>query len=134
MFTKIAQLHSIRQILFNQIARRLGEENLPPVSSCAYPRGPMNSHAHVASTGAKWFPGMKSHTYPYRDTVGPLVAENAALRSHCCFEGIFRSSECDEDRIALSIHLVPVSLFRSGAEELTIVREDLRVAVTEVLK
>ncbi len=134
VLAEFPERYPVRQGVRGQSASGLGKQNLAAVSGITNASGPVDIHADIAGLSAEWLTGVQTHAYSYRDAVRPLVADDGLLRRHSCRQGVFGTREGDEDGISLGINLVSVSLLASGAQELTIFREDLCVAVAQLLE
>ena len=104
MVAEVAEGEPVK-ISGEQVARRLGEENLAAVSRRRDPRGPMHVDADVAIGGHRRLAGMEPHSYTDHRVIGPGVRGERQLGFGCGRRGRAGPGEGDEERIALGTEL-----------------------------
>ena len=110
-----------------QVARRPGDEHLPPVSRRAHPRSPMHVHPHVPLRRHDRLSGMDAHTHFDR------ALRECRLRSLGGGDRVRGARESNKESIPLRIHLDPSVAGELVAQRQPVLREDTRVALVPEL-
>src|SRR5512133_1985022 len=77
--------------------------------------------------------GVKSHPYPRRDSLVPIMRCNRTLPRHGRQDRIFGTAERDTERIALCVDFSAVMYRERGTKEPPMLGEEVRVAISEPL-
>src|SRR5215471_9408317 len=99
MGSQVLYVDSLWQHMFHQVARRVGEQDLPAMSSAHDAGSPMYVQAHVPLSRALRFTGMQSHAHTNRDPIRPGMAGKGVLGFYGCCHSIAGTRKGDEEGI-----------------------------------
>ena len=114
-----------------QVACRLGEENLAAVGRRRHPRCPMHVDADVAVGGHGRLAGVEPHSDTDHRIIGPVVRGERQLGFGCGRRGRAGPGEGNEERIALGTELVASARREDLAQDAVMVGEEAGPAIAE---
>src|SRR5437764_8488326 len=93
-------------------------------------------HAYPDVTVRRWCGFARVHADPHSEcaTVRPLVLRECALRVGSSAHRVLRTSERDEERVALRVDLVPVVPYKRIAQQEAVILERRGVAAPELVQ
>ena len=84
MGSQVTQARALRQLMFHQVAGRLGEQDLATVSGVHDACCAVHIQAHVAVGGQEWLTGVQTHAHMHCYPLGPRLRSQGALGIYCC--------------------------------------------------
>jgi hypothetical protein len=124
VLAEVAQVEVVR----DEVASRLREQHLASVRGAHDPGRTVDVHADVALVRHLRLARVQSHPHAH-----PTICERA-LRLLCSRGPIVRALERNEERVALRVDLDAVVAPERLPQQPTMVRQDVDVAVTELLE
>ena len=134
MLTQIPQAYTVRQGVFHQFPRRLGQQHLPTVPGAHDARREMHIHPHVAFGNQRGLSGMQAHPDTHLHAFRPGVSSKSALCSDRCRDSICSTSKHHEKGIPLRIHLVTMEVEEHATQQVPASRQHFGIAVAQALK
>src|SRR2546421_7408839 len=131
---QIAQAHWGWQFLLEQLARALGKQDLPAMASAHDAGSVMHIQTHVAFGGELRLTGVQAHAHAHKHALRPGMRGEGALHFHRCTDRIAGASEGHEEAISLRVDLVAAPRMERGMHQGSILLQDARVALAQVLK
>ena len=128
MLTQVAQLGVLEWCLAQQLPSRLRKQDLAAVSRGAHSRCTVDAEADVPLVGGDRLCGVDAD--PHAD----VFVRAGALHQSSSGNRVARARKGDEERVALRVHLVPALLLEDHPCELTVVQENARELVAELLQ
>ncbi len=117
-----------RRAGLEQLTRRLRNDDLPAVPRGHDPRRPMDVDPDVALVRDPRLAGMDAHSHPNR------AFREHGLRLRGARRRVAGPLEGDEERVALSVHLDPAVTLERVAQDATVLRQDPRVAIAQLVE
>src|SRR5215210_4512976 len=128
---EVAHLDALGEIVSEQHASRLREQDLTAVARGADPGRPDDVHADVAFLADGRLAGVQAHAYLHVDAFGPLVRRQGALSVDCSANGFLGPRERVEEGVALSVDLLSAGSLELLAQDPAVIPMDVAVAVAE---
>src|SRR5205823_14911162 len=126
--------HSFRELVAEQGAGRLREQDLAPVPGGADPRRADDVEPEVALLTHGRLSCVEAHAHAHLGPVGPGMGGEGALSVNGARNGLLRASEGVEEGISLRVDLGPAVLAQVLAQEQPVVANYLLVAIAELLE
>jgi hypothetical protein len=79
MGSQVTQARTLRQLMFHQVAGRLGEQDLSSVAGVHDARRSMHIQTHVALGSQVWLTGVQTHAQAHRHSFGPRLRGQGPL-------------------------------------------------------
>ena len=98
----------------------------------ADPRRPMDIRADVSGSYSGRFSGVQPHAYTDANAIRPGMVIEGTLSIEHGGDGVFGRIKCDEERITLCVDLTPAPPGEGVAKELSVLGQDLCIAITEL--
>src|SRR5512132_801544 len=134
MVAEIPQPNLTRQVLAEQLAGGLGDQDLPTMARRTDTRRPVHVQTGVVATDQDRLPRVGPHPYAQDRAIRPRVLGERPLPGHSRRDGLTGLGERDEKRIALRTNLPPVELRESSSKQLTVLIQHVDISVTQPLK
>ncbi len=134
MFAQIREMRSVRQIIFDQIARRARHQHLPAVSRRANARRAMHVHSHIPRARQHRFARMQSHPHAQIHILGPRMCRERALRVGGKTHGVGGAEKREKERVALRINFMPVVFFAERAKQIVMLFQQFCVLVPQTFE
>lgn len=96
--------------------------------------GAVDRHACITSLRLKGFAGVQTRSDAYQDAIRPGMGGDRTLRGNRSAHSVTCPMERIEERIALGIDFTTTMRPKGGAQEPTVIFQDLQVLLTEVLE
>src|SRR5712691_7329216 len=120
--------------MHDEVARGLGEEDLPAVPGGTDARGPVHVQADIATSGEDWFTGVQAYAHPDLNALWPGVSSNGTLRRQRRGGGVRGAVEGNEEAIARGINLAAIRHLEGSTQQAPVLRQQVCVAITQVLQ
>ncbi len=134
LLPEVDDRHALRQVVPEQRARRLREQDLAAVARRADARRANDVEAEVALVADGRLAGVQAHAHPHLGPLrpgvraeSPLSRNRAGDRLRCAREGV-------EERVALRVDLRAALRAQVLAEEPAVLADDFAVVVAELLE
>jgi hypothetical protein len=114
--------------------RGLTDDHLTAVRRRADPRRAVHVHADIVPADHPRLPCVHPHPDPHDHTARPRTSGESPLRRHRRAHGITSAHKRNEERIALSAHLVTAMRRDRTANDPAVLVKDVREALAEVLE
>ncbi len=125
---------ALRQVVPDQRARRLREEDLAAVARRADPSRADDIEPEVPLLADRGLTGVQPHPHPHGGAVGPLVCLERALGRDGGANGIAGASERVEERVALRVDLRAAVRGERLADDPPVIARHVGVRVPELLE
>ena len=102
---EVVDADALRELVAEQRARRLGEQNLAAVPGGADPRRAHDVQPDVALVADGRLAGVQPHPHADLRVLGPRVVAQRALGRDGRLDGGAGAREREEERVALRVHL-----------------------------
>jgi hypothetical protein len=121
---QVAQLCAVAE----QSPRRLREENLPAVAGAHDARGAVHVGAHIPLVRDDRLTGVDADPHAH------ISVGECLLGVSRCGQRVGRARERDEKRVPLGVDFDPAVLHEGVAQQPSVLREDVRVALAELVQ
>ena len=125
---------ALRQVVPEQRARRLREQDLAAVARRADARRADDVEAEVALVADGRLAGVQAHPHPHLGALGPVVCAESALGRNRAGDRLRCARERVEERVALRVDFRAALRAQVLAEEPPVLADDFAVVVTERLE
>jgi hypothetical protein len=132
--TEIEDMNVVRQIVLDELACRVRQQNLAAVAGGANACAPVDAHPDVSLTPDERLACVDPHPHADGDAVGPGLRSERTLRCHRRAHPVTRPRERDEECVALRVDLVTAELFNRRAKQPGVCGKNLVVPVPELLQ
>src|SRR5262249_7423243 len=129
VLAEVAQRDVRRWIVAQQLARRLGDEHLSPVTRPGYPRRAVDAKADVTLAAVGRLARVHAHAHTEAPALWPLVRGQVALDVERRSDSVLRTAKRREERVSLRVDLPAVVRGQGFANDLLMVAERDRVVV-----
>ncbi|HLM92914.1 MAG TPA: hypothetical protein VK273_03785 [Gaiellaceae bacterium] len=130
MVPEVAEREAV-EVLREEIARRLREQDLPAVARRRHARGAMHVDPDVSLRSRGRLTGVKPHTDPDGRTVGPGVPGERALRGRGSGGRASGCGERDKKRVTFDAELGSAVGCEGSAQDPVVVGEEVGPALVE---
>ena len=94
-----ADRHPLGQVVLDQTAQRVRDDDLPSPPHCRDPRGPVHVEPEIVIAPEDPVAGVHAHAYPQGMSLGPAVPVEPSLRVHHRSDRRSGRLEHDEERV-----------------------------------
>src|SRR5438128_73436 len=96
--------------------------------------GVMHVQSNVAIRRELWLARMQTYAHPDRHALGPGMAHQGTLDSHCCRNRIGGTSKSDKESVTLGVNLLAVILRERCAQQVPALRQHAGVPIAQLLQ
>ena len=129
---EIAKRDVVERLLLEQLARRLRNKRLTAVTRRADARGAVNADPHIAVWRRLRLTGVDADADLQRLPLRPGVRSQRALTLYRSRHRVFRRVECNEEGVALCVHLMTGVGGERGSQQLAVSLQCLRIVSPEL--
>jgi hypothetical protein len=129
---QVSQRHVRDRVVAEQLACCLRCEHLAAVPCCGDAAAAVDTEPHVRLAAHRRLTRVNAHAQELR-ALRPLMRCQPALTGDRSQKGIFRTSEGDEERVALRVDLVATVLGKGFPQDPLVICERLAVALSSTL-
>jgi hypothetical protein len=131
--SEITKLDSLRKRVLDEFPRRARQQHLPAVGRRADPGCPMDADSDVAVLADLWLGRVDADAHPNVGALRPRAPRQPPLDVHRRDNRVAGPSEGREERIALRVHLLPVSRLEGVAQASVVLVQNRLVPVSQGL-
>ena len=133
MFPQIPQGHTLRQSLLHQLAGRVREQDLPPVSGAHNASSMMHIQSSIALRRELRLARMHTDAHPNGNALGPGITGQSALDGDGRENRIGGTSKDHEEGITLRVDFVAAPLTKCRSQQLAIVGQHADIPISQLL-
>ena len=132
--TEVPDLDAGRDVVADEGASRLRQQDLPSVTGGADPCGPDDVQAEVALVAHGRLAGVEAYPYLHLDAFRPFVAGELSLGGHRAIDCVLRAGKREEEGVSLGVHLPAPGQGQLLAQDAPVIAVHLGVAVAELFE
>ena len=134
MLAEVANGHVIRQLILDEVAGRARQQHLSAVASRTDAGRAVNRKANQARLRGRGLAGVQPHAHAKHQSVWPRMRSKCPLGGDYRPDRIFRTTEGDEEGIALAVQLLTAPLPKRGPQQPVVIGKQRPVAAAQFLQ